>query len=94
MRTMFWDDSFRNALKRSTRIGSPSQIDIMTTLAALERDPFQPSLKIHKLQGELKGLWACFVDQDCRIIFVFKVLKGEDEAAIVLIDIGTRDEVY
>jgi mRNA interferase YafQ len=94
MRTMLWDDSFRNALQRATQKGAQSQIDVMTTLAALERDPFQPMLKIHKLQGELKGLWACFVDYDCRIIFVFKVLKGKDEAAIVLIDIGSRDEVY
>ena len=63
-------------------------------LSLLESDPFTPSLKTHKLQGELKGLWACSVEYDCRIVFRFEALEGESEEAIVLIDIGTHDEVY
>ena len=51
--------------------------------------PFNPKLRTHKLTGRLEGLWAFSVSYDHRVIFKF--LK-EDE--ILLIDIGTHDEVY
>jgi mRNA-degrading endonuclease YafQ of YafQ-DinJ toxin-antitoxin module len=47
----------------------------------------------HKLHGELKGLWACSVEFDCRIVFGFQTSEGEEDA-IVLVDIGSHDEVY
>jgi mRNA-degrading endonuclease YafQ of YafQ-DinJ toxin-antitoxin module len=47
-----------------------------------------------KLQGELKDLWACSVEYDFRIIFYFQPLEDEVEDAIVLVDVGTHDEVY
>jgi len=53
------------------------------------KDPFQPSLRTHKLTGRLKGLWAFSVSFDCRVIFKF-LSKTE----ILLIDIGGHDEVY
>lgn len=34
-------------------------------------DPFEPSLKTHKLVGELKGCWAFSIDHKHRIIFEF-----------------------
>ncbi|WP_084111892.1 type II toxin-antitoxin system RelE/ParE family toxin [Gloeomargarita lithophora] len=53
------------------------------------QNPFEPSLKTHKLSGKLKGLWSFSVDYSIRIIFYFT----EDEKAI-FVDIGNHNEVY
>lgn len=90
MRTLVFDASFRRALKKHAK-NRPELRAKVTEVSLLEVDPFTASLKTHKLQGELKGLWACSVEYDCRIVFQFEKLEGE---AIVLIDIGSHDEVY
>ena len=67
---------------------------IIAVIRNLSADPFATSLRSHKLKGELKGLWACSVEYDCRIIFRFQALEGEIEEAIQLIDMGNHDEIY
>lgn len=52
-------------------------------------DPFEPSLKTHKLSGKLKDLWSFSVEYDERVVFYFT----EDEKA-VFVDIGSHNEVY
>ena len=90
MRTLIWDNSFKRAFKRFVRKNPQLQEKIFSTLSILEKDPFASSLKSHKLSGQLEGLYACFVAYNCRIIFALR----EEDKAIVLIDIGTHDEVY
>ncbi|MEM9451267.1 MAG: type II toxin-antitoxin system YafQ family toxin [Cyanobacteria bacterium P01_E01_bin.6] len=70
------------------------QDKILATLEMLNNDPFTPSLKSHKLTGKLEGLWACSVAYDCRIVFAFKQELETGEDLIVLVDIGSHDEVY
>ena len=60
----------------------------------MTEDPFHPTLKTHELSGRLKGLWACWVEYDCRIIFAFEPDPDAQGDMIVLIDLGTHDEVY
>lgn len=60
----------------------------------LENDPFTPSLKSHKLTGDLDGYWSCSVNYDCRIIFTFYQDEKPEETLIILVDIGSHDEVY
>lgn len=48
-------------------------------------DPFHAHLRTHKLQGKLKGFWACSVDIKHRIIFRF------DKNAIILEAMGPHD---
>jgi mRNA-degrading endonuclease YafQ of YafQ-DinJ toxin-antitoxin module len=60
----------------------------------LQQDPFLPKLKTHKLKGILEGNWACSVDYDLRIVFDFVKNQVTDETEILLINIGTHDEVY
>ncbi len=50
--------------------------------------PFEPSLKTHKLKGELKNYWAYSVDDDYRILFKFT--NGD---RVIYFDIGTH-EIY
>lgn len=70
------------------------QARIEERLTLLAVDPFDPQLQTHKLKGKLAGAWACSVEYDCRIVFNFvrNLESGEEE--ILLMDIGTHDEVY
>ena len=94
MRRLVWDSSFRRALKGRTRNDRYLQERILDTLDQLVVDPFQPQLKTHKLKGRLDGLWACWVEYDCRVIFLFESDPEGGEDAIVLVDLGSHDEVY
>lgn len=94
MRILVWDSSFRRAFKRVVRKNPSLEERIFEALAMLEVDPFSPTLKAHKLKGELEGLWACWVEYDCRIIYKFQTNPDANEEMIILIDIGTHDEVY
>ena len=94
MRKLSWAPSFRRAVKGYTRRHPDSRAKVDTVLRALAEDPFSDRLDTHKLRGTLSGLWACTVEYDCRVVFGFVTLTGEEEDAILLVDIGTYDEVY
>ncbi len=67
---------------------------INQTLILLERNMFDKSLEIHKLTGKLYGHWASSCGKDCRIVFRIINSIYNNEPVILLIDIGTHDEVY
>ena len=94
MRKLAWDASFRRAFKRRTRNDVALQDRIFQTLDRLAEDPFHSVPKTHELSGQLKGLWACWVEYDCRIVFALEPDPAGDEEAVVLADIGSHDEVY
>jgi len=94
VRKLSWDTSFRKAFKRHTRKNPALQNRIFQVLDRLVADPFHPMLKTHKLSGQLKGLWACWVEYDCRIVFAFAPDPDTGEDMIVLIDLGTHNQVY
>jgi addiction module RelE/StbE family toxin len=94
MRRLAWDASFRRAFKRYARNDVPRQQRIFGVLAKLVNDPFQPTLRTHKLSGELDGLWGCWVEYDCRIVFALDSDPATGDEIVVLVDIGTHDEVY
>ncbi|NMG21515.1 MULTISPECIES: type II toxin-antitoxin system YafQ family toxin [Bromeliae group (in: Brasilonema)] len=94
MRVLIWDNSFKRAFKRVVRKNPRLEETIFEVLELLTTDPFAPALKSHKLKGDLDGLWACWVEYDCRIIYTFEPNPDADEEMIVLIDIGSHDEVY
>ena len=89
-----WDNRFKRAFRKVIKKNPEFQDRIITVLDLLSNDPFTPSLKSHKLTGYLEGLWSCSVAYDCRIIFTFSQDDGSKESLIVLVDIGSHDEVY
>jgi mRNA-degrading endonuclease YafQ of YafQ-DinJ toxin-antitoxin module len=93
-RHLAWDASFVRAFKRKIRRDPILQTRILGTLKELAENPFQSGLKAHKLRGRLEGLWACWVEYDCRVIFAFEPDPSGGEDMIVLIDIGSHEEVY
>ena len=63
--------------------------------AALEQssaDASHPSLRSLKLRGSLAGCWACSAGYDLRIVFEYVGHEGVE--AILLLALGTHDQVY
>lgn len=56
----------------------------------LKKDPFQPSLELHSLGGRYKGIQAISLIESYRITLTIMVTDKE----IILLDIGSHDEVY
>lgn len=85
--------SFSSSFKRAFKKRIKGKIELETRfwkkLEQFTVNPFNPSLKTHKLSGKLKDLWSFSVDYDARILFYFT----EEEKA-VFVDIGSHDEVY
>ena len=87
-------NSFKKAFRKLIKKNPQLQTKILTILNLLEDNHFTPSLKSHKLTGNLDGYWSCSVNYDCRIIFIFSQDENSKEDLIVLVDIGSHDEVY
>lgn len=83
------DSSFKRAYKRKIAGNSEREEQFQTKLELFKNNPFEASLKTHKLSGKLKNYWSFSVEYDLRVIFYFA-----DESEIVFIDIGTHREVY
>ena len=60
------------------------------TLEKLRTDPFDPGLRLHQLGGKLKDMQAVSLTYSYRIVLILQVTEHE----ILLIDIGSHDEVY
>jgi mRNA interferase YafQ len=89
-----WSSSFTRSFKKITKRNPQLRDRITEILMLLAEDPFTPSLKSHKLTGNLEGLWSCSVAYDCRIIFEFSEEEDVLEVFILLVNIGNHDEVY
>ncbi|VXD25026.1 type II toxin-antitoxin system RelE/ParE family toxin [Planktothrix paucivesiculata] len=91
---LVWSNGFKRGVKKLIKKNPHLQQKIIDVLEILADDPFNFSLKSHKLTGNLDGLWACWVNYNCRIVFEFSEDKELVERVIFLIDIGSHDEVY
>ena len=60
------------------------------TLDILQVNPFHPSLRLHKLQGNLKEYHSISLDLEYRIILDFIIVNEQ----IILVDIGNHEDVY
>ncbi len=56
----------------------------------LQHDPYQPGLRLHALSGKLTGCYAVSLTYSYRITLTLMMTEKE----IVLLDIGSHDEVY
>ncbi|MBN8450918.1 MAG: plasmid stabilization protein [Candidatus Accumulibacter sp.] len=60
------------------------------TLDKLHTDPFEPGLRLHPLTGKLQGMQAVGLADSYGITLTLQITEHE----ILLLDIGSRDEVY
>lgn len=86
---IIFDEPFLRILKK-WRKKHPELIDrFQQRLILFSNDPFHPSLKRHSLNGNLAGYWSISINYEQRLVFQFL-----SDTKVLLIDIGTHDEVY
>jgi len=91
-RTLIPSPAFVRAAKRFARKQPVAAAAIRQTLSQLEADAFDPRLRTHKLQGDMAGCWSSSAGYDLRIVFQLVPQAGTE--AILLLSVGTHDEVY
>lgn len=84
-----WDEGFKKAYRKKVKNNEGLKKRFWKVLESFVENPFNPRMRTHKLTGKLEGLWAFSVTYDCRVIFKFL-----DKSEVLLIDIGSHDEVY
>ena len=91
-RELIRSTAFIRAARRYLKKHSEAAGDLEATLLLLSENAFDPRLKTHKLKGELDGVWACSAGYDMRILF--ELVQFEGAESILLLTMGTHDEVY
>jgi addiction module RelE/StbE family toxin len=81
--------SFKRAFKKRISIDKELEKLFWKKMEIFANNPHEPVLKTHKLSGELEGLWSFSITYDIRVIFEFL-----DKNKVLLIDIGSHEEVY
>ena len=94
MRSLVLTPKFRRSYRKFTKRDNRLRQAIENSLRQMQTNVFEQSLRTHKLSGELFGLWACSCGYDCRILFALEPNPETGEENIILLDIGTHDEVY
>ncbi len=84
-----FSDSFNKVFKKRIKGNEKLESKFFQRLEWFIATPFDKRLRTHKLSGQLKDLWSFTVDYGCRVVFYF-----ETSDKVVLVDIGTHDEVY
>jgi mRNA-degrading endonuclease YafQ of YafQ-DinJ toxin-antitoxin module len=81
--------SFRRAFKKRIKGNVDLEARFWQKVEQFVINPFDQSLKTHKLSGKLNELWSFRVDYDERVLFYFT-----EAGNVVFVDIGNHDEVY
>lgn len=84
-----FSSDFKRVFKKRIKGNSDLEARFWQKLGQFIIDPFDQSLKTHKLSGNLKDFWSFSIDYDERVLFYFT-----DDNNAVFIDIGSHDEVY
>jgi addiction module RelE/StbE family toxin len=94
MRQIGWTPKSLRAFKRLVKRNPDLRSAIEQTLNQLSEDPFHPSLQTHKLTGDLAGIWSASIDYRLRILFEFVNDVETQEQSILLLNLGSHDDVY
>lgn len=90
MYKLVWTKYFTKTAKKFIKNHPDLKERLATVLRDLETDPSRPSLRIHPLKGSLEGFHAVSLTYSYRIALTLKITEKE----IILIDIGSYDDVY
>jgi len=83
--------SFKKAFHKKNTLHPESEPLFWAKVELFIRDPFDPTLKTHKLSGRLKDFWSFSLGYDSRVVFYF---TDDKPKKAVFVDVGTHDEVY
>lgn len=90
MYTLVWTSGFTRAAGKFLKQHPELREKFATILNDLERDPFQPHLRHHHLGGKLQGVQAISIISSYRLTLTLLISEKE----IILLDVGSHDEVY
>ncbi len=91
-RQLISSPAFLRAAKKNLKRHPQSRTILQATLELFAKNAFDARLKTHKLKGNFDGVWACSVEYDLRVLFEF--VTQENNEAILLLTVGSHDEVY
>ena len=91
-RELIRSTAFVRAARRYLKKQPQAADELEATLSLLSENAFDPRLKTHKLKGDLDGVWACSAGYDLRVLF--EIVQHEGTEAILVLTMGTHDEVY
>lgn len=94
MRELVLTPRFERAFRRLVRKNPALQPQIETALRRMADNLNDPRLKTHHLGGQLAGLHACSVAYDCRIVFARQKHPKTGAEVLLLINLGSHEEVY
>ncbi len=86
---VIWDEGFKKSYKKKLKNNERLKDKFWEAMESFSENPSDPQLRTHKLTGKLDGLWAFSVSYDYRVVFRFM-----NKEEVLLIDIGSHDEVY
>jgi len=86
---LVWDEGFIRTVKKWRKKHPELIVRFRERLQLFSEQPFHPSLKTHSLSGKLQDYSAFSINYQYRLIFKFL-----SENKVLLIAIGTHDDVY
>jgi len=76
--------------KRYSNLPAKLQLKVDEAIFEFVENPLNPILKNHKLSGRMKDIRAFSVTGDIRVIF----REWEDYTEVLMLDVGTHNQVY
>ena len=94
MRELVLTPKFERTFRRLVGKNPALQPQIEIALRRMAEYINDPRLKTHHLSGKLAGLHACFAAYDCRIVFAKQKHPKTGAEVLLLVNIGSHEEVY
>lgn len=88
--SLVWTATFECTARKFVRRHPNLEGIFEDVLRQLETDPYAPRLRLHPLKGRHKGKHAVSLTYEHRIVLILCLTEKE----IVLLDVGTHDDVY
>jgi mRNA-degrading endonuclease YafQ of YafQ-DinJ toxin-antitoxin module len=85
---------FERAFRRLVSKNPALQTRLEQALRRMAAGVTDSRLKTHHLSGRLAGLHACSAGYDCRIVFAKDKHPKTGAEVLILVNIGSHDEVY
>jgi addiction module RelE/StbE family toxin len=86
---IIWDEPFLRILKKWRKKHPDLSERFQQKVSLFIEEPFHPSLRTHGLSGNLEGCFALSITYEYRLVFKF---ISDDR--VLLLDIGSHDDVY
>jgi len=88
--TIIYPESYIRRARKFLSRHPDLTLQYQRTLELLEINPFHPSLRLHQLKGKLADLHAVSINISYRITLELIIKEKE----IILVNVGTHEEVY